>query len=511
MSRRGHTGRHGSILILVLVVIVLLSLSGYTFTQLMVAEYRAARLHGQSLQARVLADSGLALAKQIVVEDAQTLDESGGMYNNPLRFCQVVLAEDGPDGLGRFTLIAPGMDDQGLRAGTRYGLEDESVRLNLNILITADELQENGGRTLLMALPGMTEDVADAILDWLDEDDEQREFGAELDYYAGQEPPYAPKNGPLDSVEELLLVRGVTPELLFGADTNRNGVLDPNEPSGEALGGVDNSDGSLNSGWAAYLTLYSAERNLQADYAPRVYLNQDDLEKLYSDLEQMLGAEKATFIVSYRQSGPYTGNTKPQQFAGQQPDLTQAGNTKFTSVLDLVGAQTQLKASGQSKATVLASPYANDPLIMDSYMPELCDKLTVSPAPLIPGRINVNLAPKVVLQGVPGMTEEILSEILSKREVEPSGDYPNRIYESWLLSEGIVDMTQMKALAPFLTGGGHVYRAQSVGYFEEGGPSARLEAVIDATQPTTRIVFWRDLSHLGRGYPLEVLGLQNGE
>ena len=37
-------------------------------------------------------------------------------------------------------------------------------------------------------------------------------------------PPYAPRNGPLGSIEELLLVRGVTPALLFGADLNRNGV-----------------------------------------------------------------------------------------------------------------------------------------------------------------------------------------------------------------------------------------------------------------------------------------------
>ena len=58
----------------------------------------------------------------------------------------------------------------------------------------------------LMAMPGMTDDVADAILDWIDEDDEPREYGAEWDYYAQLQPPYKPKNGPLDTVEELLLV-----------------------------------------------------------------------------------------------------------------------------------------------------------------------------------------------------------------------------------------------------------------------------------------------------------------
>jgi len=42
--------------------------------------------------------------------------------------------------------------------------EDESSRLNMNMLLIADTAVPGGGRTLLMSLPGMTEDVADAIL-----------------------------------------------------------------------------------------------------------------------------------------------------------------------------------------------------------------------------------------------------------------------------------------------------------------------------------------------------------
>lgn len=59
----------------------------------------------------------------------------------------------------------------------------------------------------------------DAILDWIDADDEPRPEGAEYDYYESLETPYACKNGPLDSIEELLLVVGVTPEIYF--DLNR--------------------------------------------------------------------------------------------------------------------------------------------------------------------------------------------------------------------------------------------------------------------------------------------------
>ena len=58
--------------------------------------------------------------------------------------------------------------------------------------------------------------VADSILDWRDPDDFIRINGAENDYYQSLKEPYNCKNGNLDSVEELLLVRGVTPELFYG-------------------------------------------------------------------------------------------------------------------------------------------------------------------------------------------------------------------------------------------------------------------------------------------------------
>jgi general secretion pathway protein K len=55
--------------------------------------------------------------------------------------------------------------------------------------------------------------IVDSILDWRDKDDFHRLNGAENTYYKSLADPYGCKNGPFDSVEELLLVRGVTPEL----------------------------------------------------------------------------------------------------------------------------------------------------------------------------------------------------------------------------------------------------------------------------------------------------------
>ncbi|HLK88922.1 MAG TPA: hypothetical protein VKZ18_03455 [Polyangia bacterium] len=58
--------------------------------------------------------------------------------------------------------------------------------------------------------------IVAAIMDWRDADDETRPNGAESDYYLSLNPPYRAKNGFFDSPEELLLVRGVTPELFYG-------------------------------------------------------------------------------------------------------------------------------------------------------------------------------------------------------------------------------------------------------------------------------------------------------
>lgn len=59
-------------------------------------------------------------------------------------------------------------------------------------------------------------EIVDAILDWRDADSMKRLHGAEAEFYLGLPEPYRPKNGPFDSVDELLLVRGITRDLFYG-------------------------------------------------------------------------------------------------------------------------------------------------------------------------------------------------------------------------------------------------------------------------------------------------------
>ncbi len=500
--------RRGMVLILVLVVVMILALGAYSFTDLMLTHHESALLSGRQTQTRLLVDSGTEMVRLFLAQNDEARLQSGGLYDNPDRFKGVtVVLDDDPQRQASFTILAPAITDDGTLGGVRYGLEDESTRLNLNTLLMAEQQQEGSATQLLMSLPGMTEDIADAILDWIDEDDEQRPLGAEVDYYSGLSPAYACKNGPLETVEELLLVRGVTPRLLFGMDINRNGMIDPHEQldreeSGEVVEGAER-------GWSAFLTLHSLENNLRPDGQPRIYLNQADMAKLHEELSSVLPADWATFIVAYRQNGPYSGSEQGQPAAGAL-DLTKQAKAPLTQLLDLIGAKTQVTFSGDSQATVLESPFPDEIGAMNGYLPELMENCTINPSPTIPGRININQAPRAILEGIPGMSPEMVEQVMARREYE-AAENSGRGHETWLLAEGIVTLEEMRLLMPFVTGGGDVFRAQIIGYYQSGQAASRAEAIFDATRSPVRVVFWRDISHLGRGYALETLGVNYSE
>ena len=132
---------------------------------------------------------------------------------------------------------------------------DEAGKLNINT-VTKEQL---------MALPNMEEAIADAILDWRDGDDDPQAQGAEAGYYENLPVPYTIRNGPLRTIRELLRVKGVTEELLYGEDTNLNGQLDANERDRDLSPPFDNGDDVLDQGWIAFLTCYSYEKNVDAD------------------------------------------------------------------------------------------------------------------------------------------------------------------------------------------------------------------------------------------------------
>ena len=144
---------------------------------------------------------------------------------------------------------------------------------------------------------------------------------------------------------------------------------------------------------------------------------------------------------------------------------------------------------------------------MQSYLPMLMENLAVNASPTIPGRLNINQAPRRLLMGVPGLDQNAVDQIISNREIEPGVQRPAQAYETWLLTDGIVDLNTMKKLMALVTTGGSVYRAQIVGFFDAEGPATRLEAVIDATKSPAAIRRIWNLGELGRGFSPETLGV----
>ncbi|MDR2756402.1 MAG: general secretion pathway protein GspK [Planctomycetaceae bacterium] len=446
--------RRGVILVLVLVVIVLLTLSVLAFSKFMKAERRGTDQSLRQKQARLLAESGVEYLRILLMKEQTVILDLGGLYDNPAEFCGH-LVTDGTIAMtgqyagtqtnlqnevdlrdvGRFSVLAPLLSDSDILTGEeiRYGLEDESCKINLRWVLQMEVQQPGYGQTMLMRLPGMTEEIADAILDWLDEDDEPREFGAENDYYAELDPPYYARNAIPDSLDELLLVKGMTPKLLYGIDWNRNNIVDYGEPEESTLDELGVSDGSLNLGLVLILTLDSRESMVTPDGLDKINVNMDDLEELRTLLEERFENQTwVDYIISYRQqSADSASNTGGNSgltgiLAGVTGNAGGTGNTssgesgrKINSFLDLVassnsqssnsqpsgsqpsgvqssGSQSNIQSSLANSPTV-ASPFSDDPDEMNEYLPMLYDNLMISDQPVI-GRININQAPRTVLE-----------------------------------------------------------------------------------------------------------------
>ena len=532
--------RRGSILVIVLVVIALLSLGAYTFSQKMIVESEATGMYARQVQTRAMADSGVELVSALLGESLDPRDI--GLYHDRGQFQGIeVVAHENPALSGRFSVVAPIEADPEFRQ-IRFGLIDESSRINLNAILSLeldttdfelDATTEDGDedlnrpkelaqRELLMGLPGMTEEIADCILDWLDDDDDIREFGAELEYYEGIGVPYPPRNGPIASLDELLKIKGIDSWLLYGEDANRNGLLDSNEDDGDARPPTDDADGVLTLGWNALLSTNAREINLRADGDEKLNVNQDLLTELYDALLEEFDEETARFVVAYRMYGstedPETedswGESNPQgEVTRGELNLARGDRRAIRSVYELIGITVTANEEGEEgdETYTYESPWSGEPGTMASYLPDLIDTLSVSDGPYIDGRINVNQARREVLLGVPGMTEELVEEIMAARAVDSkTGEPPEDLQEQratsgWLVTEGLVELETMRILDPFLTSRGAVFRMQVIGHFDAGGPFTRIEAVIDATGELPKVIFVRDLTELGKGYSYQLL------
>lgn len=250
----------GVALLLTLLLLSALTVLTFYLHRKTTAEAVAGEAFKHQVRLRVVADSALRLGLAIL--HLPSGDEGVATLLDPwANVNKEALADLFPDGAaelaivdlsGRFqinSLVAPASAKR--QAPRRATLQEEEARSILLRLLTGGDF----------AIGGELEarQLIDALVDWLDGDDRESAWGAESSYYKSLEPSYGCRNGPMKYREELLLVRGMSRELLWGT------------PTSKAL--------------ADYITVYGSDGRININTAPLALL-----KSLHADVDPALVA-----------------------------------------------------------------------------------------------------------------------------------------------------------------------------------------------------------------------------
>lgn len=208
----------GMALLITIMVISLLIAITVQFNRIVRQNFFASATQLDGLHLRTVARSGLVIAEAILEADGKA-----GQFDTLQDSWAILDVESFP---GLFS-----------RGALNLKIVDYSGRLQINALVQDDAGGEQGGgennasnnkeilKRLLLSGRFQIEDdseaqeIIDALVDWLDPDERESDFGAESTYYRSLEIPYDCQNGPVAVIEDLLLVKGITPLLLFGDDS----------------------------------------------------------------------------------------------------------------------------------------------------------------------------------------------------------------------------------------------------------------------------------------------------
>ena len=340
-------------------------------------------------------------------------------------------------GEGAFWLLHPNLSDDDDHA---FAVVEEAARIDLN----------SASSDMLLKLPGMTAELADAIVDWRDDNADVSPSGAEDEYYLLLSEPYYCKDSPLETVEEILLLRGAAADLIYGEDTNRNGVLDVNENDADTSAPADNRNGTLDGGFLDYVTVYSAEPNVSADGEQRVNVNDRDTAPLQKALGDAVPEDRIYTILSNARMG------KP-----------------YENILDF---------------------YFRSGLKMEEFA-AVADRLTTTDDEEVRGLVNVGTAPREVLLCLPELDESDVDALLSRR-----GDSDTALGGIAWVAEAL-DREKAVAIGGHITARSYQFSADIVAVSGDGRAYRRCRAVLDTRKDPPRVLRWQDLTHLG--WPLD--------
>ena len=440
----------GLALVLVLWIMVVLSTVALHLSFSSHLRARVTATVGEGTKALFLARGGVERAIADLVKSKNSAQGLSDLRDNgDDSYSEIELGE------GSYTLFA-GM---GSRGQPQFGIIDEAAKINVGIV----DVQ------ILSKVPRMNANLAEAIVSLR-------------------------TNLTIRGVGDLLQVKGVDSDLLFGEDHNGNAILDSNEDDGNASWPPDNSDGQLERGLVEYLTTWSASLNVTADGESRVNINKASADEIVKSVSG-ISSKEAEAIVEHRKKNEFA--TIGDLLDVELVTKTHAGANEGIKNKDQPTPESS-EGSTENKEKASPSPNSEGETKTESTGKKAFSKekfaqvagfLTVNEEPVLQGRINLNTADYEVLACLPGVTEDIAREIVRTRESQANGF---TTLATLLDIEGM-SIDAFKQVCPHVSIRSDVFRVRSFGVLENGNVYRSVEAVIDRTGEAVTIRSWREL------------------
>ncbi len=475
------SGQRGLILLIVLWMMVVLAVLGTSYYHLSTLEFLTTKNDLDKFEAELLAESALYLAfADLSEESTKGYTDLSGDWAGAGQ-----LYEEASLGKGLFQVYTD--DVYAEEGGTSFGLRDENSKLNIN----------TATKEMIEKLPGMNSARAAAIIDWRDSDDQVTRGGAEEEYYRELSSPYSPRNGPFQTLGELLMVKGMTPRRLYGEDANRDGLLQTAENDRGKNDPPDNGDGKLDRGLLPFITIYSYEKNVNANGEKRLNVNTATAEQLKDRLKGKVPETKIDSFVTAREKkkvenvvdlvmkdGDTGGGSKdtPSRKGNARKRGRNRGNAGRN-------AESNESAGEKTGSSTSEGELPAEALLTKEEFKEVCDDLTTNDQETIPGVINVNTAPKEVLLCLPGMTDHLAETILARR----GADQQAFASTGELISLEGMNLDTFRDLYPLVSVRSYVFEARAVGYLPDSKAYASIQAVIDRSGTTPKFLYYRTL------------------
>ncbi len=201
--------RRGTVLIVVLWVLIVLSLLVGTLAFEMQVEANVTSYYRKRFKAQYLARAGIEYAKMMLMSGRQFGEEMEDEHPELVLATQL---------LNRGNPISGFRQDLG-PGGFELQFIPEQGRRNVNRLTPDDwrEILDQG-----QVPSDRWDELIDAFFDWIDADDAHRVNGAESDDSFYEDRGYEVKNGPVDTIDELLLIKGFSPSIVYGGPADND-------------------------------------------------------------------------------------------------------------------------------------------------------------------------------------------------------------------------------------------------------------------------------------------------